>query len=273
MSDTIQPDTPAPEPILTTDHGDWLEITLNRPERLNAFNDDMHMALRAALEGARDGGARAVLLSGAGRGFCAGQDLGDRDPARMDGPPDLGRTLRDFYNPLIRLIRGLDCPVVCAVNGVAAGAGANIALACDIVLAGESARFIQSFAKVGLIPDAGGSWQLTRRLGEARAKALAMTAQPLSARDAAAWGLIWQVVADDALMDEARALTARLAAGPTLGLALTKQLIHEAATNTLDEQLEAEARAQKTCGASPDYAEGVAAFLQKRAPRFTGGRA
>jgi len=256
--------------ILTTDHGTWVEITLNRPDRLNSFNDAMHGALLAALEAARDGGARAVLLTGAGRGFCAGQDLGDRDPAKMDGPPDLGETVRRFYAPLVRLIRGLDFPVVCAVNGVAAGAGASLALACDMVLAAESARFIQSFAKVGLIPDTGGSWHLPRLLGEARAKGLALTGAPLDAKRAEAWGLIWQVVPDEALMEEARALTARLAAGPTLGLGQTKRAIQAAATNTLDAQLDLEADSMKTCGESADYAEGVAAFLEKRAPDFRG---
>jgi len=256
--------------VLVTDHGSWAEITLNRPDRLNSFNDTMHRALFAALTQARDSGARAVLLTGAGRGFCAGQDLGDRDPARMDAPPDLSVTLTEFYNPLVRLIRALELPVVCAVNGVAAGAGANIALACDIVLAAESATFIQSFAKVGLVPDAGGSWMLTRRLGEARAKALAMTAQPLGAAQAADWGLIWKAVPDAGLMAEARALADDLARAPTYGLAQTKAAIHAGAVNSLDDQLALEAQAQGRCGRSPDYAEGVSAFLNKRAPQFTG---
>jgi 2-(1,2-epoxy-1,2-dihydrophenyl)acetyl-CoA isomerase len=256
--------------ILAQDHGTWTEITLNRPERLNAFNDTMHAALRTQIEGARNRGTRAILLTGAGRGFCAGQDLGDRDPAKMDGPPDLSKTILTWYAPLIRLIRSLEFPVVCAVNGVAAGAGANIALACDIVLAAEGAKFIQSFAKVGLVPDAGGSFSLTHLLGEARAKALALTATPLSATQAAEWGLIWKAIPNDALMDEARALTAGLADGPTLGLGLTKMAIQAAATNTMDQQLDLEAQYQKTCGESPDYAEGVAAFLAKRAPKFTG---
>ncbi len=260
MSDTIR----------VENNGEWVEITLNRPDRLNAFNDEMHVALAAALQDAQDQNARAVLLTGAGRGFCAGQDLGDRDPAKMEGPPNLGHTVRDFYAPLVRRIRDLPCPVICAVNGVAAGAGANLALACDIVLASESAKFIQSFAKVGLIPDTGGSWHLPHLIGEARAKGLAMTAMPLPARKAADWGLIWDVHADDILMQEARALTAQLAAGPTLGLALTKSCIQAAATNTLSDHLELEADAMKTCGESADYAEGVSAFLQKRPPEFTG---
>jgi len=260
------------EPILAQNHGNWVEITLNRPDRLNAFNDAMHLALRREIERARDTGARAILLTGAGRGFCAGQDLGDRDPSKMDATPDLSKTILAYYAPLIRLIRSLEFPVICAVNGVAAGAGANIALACDMVLAATSAKFIQSFAKVGLVPDAGGSFALTRLLGEARAKGLALTATPLPAAQAAEWGLIWKAVGDDELMDEARSLTAGLADGPTLGLGLTKMAIQAAATNSLEQQLELEAASQKICGESADYAEGVAAFLGKRAPVFTGRR-
>ncbi|MEM9584073.1 MAG: 2-(1,2-epoxy-1,2-dihydrophenyl)acetyl-CoA isomerase PaaG [Pseudomonadota bacterium] len=258
------------EPILYNDQGTWAEVTLNRPDKLNSFNDAMHVALRTHLEDAIASEKRAILLTGAGRGFCAGQDLGDRDPSKMDGPPDLSDTLTRFYNPLVRLIRDADLPVICAVNGVAAGAGANLALACDIVLAADTAKFIQSFANVGLVPDAGGTWALTRLLGPARAKGLAMTGEPLSATQAADWGLIWKTVPADDLMNDARALAAKLASGPTQGFAQTKLAIAVAAVNTLDAQLELEARLQKTCGQSSDYAEGVAAFLGKRKPEFTG---
>lgn len=248
-----------------------LTLVLNRPDRLNAFNEEMHLALRAGFRRAHDDAeVRAVLLTGAGRAFCAGQDLGDRDPRKGGPAPDLGQTLETYYNPTLRLIRSLDKPVLCAVNGVAAGAGANIALACDIVLAAQSARFIQAFAKIGLVPDAGGSWSLTRILGEARAKALALTAEPLPAQQAADWGLIWKAVADEALMDQARALALSLAAGPTLGLGLTKRLIQAAATNSLDEQLDLERDAQRKAGHSADYAEGVTAFLEKRPAVFRG---
>jgi 2-(1,2-epoxy-1,2-dihydrophenyl)acetyl-CoA isomerase len=244
-----------------------LKLTLNRPDKLNSFNEDMHLALRAGFEHAhRDADVRAVLLTGAGRGFSAGQDLGDRDPRK--GTPDLGHTIESFYNPLLRLIRSLEKPVVCAVNGVAAGA--NIAFACDITLAARSARFIQAFAKIGLVPDSGGTWSLPRFIGEARAKALALTAEPLDAETAAGWGLIWRAVDDDKLMDEATALAHRLAAGPTKGLGLTKRAIQAAATNSLDQQLDLERDLQREAGRSADYAEGVTAFLEKRKPEFKG---
>lgn len=259
-------------PVLHSINAGVLEITLNRPDRLNSFNDEMHVAMAAALDLARDeAGCRSVLLTGAGRGFCAGQDLDARNPDKMTGPPDLGDTLTRFYNPMIRRIRALEKPVICAVNGVAAGAGANLALACDIVLAGRSARFIQSFARVGLIPDAGGSWTLPRLIGEARAKAIAMTAEPVSAETAAGWGMIWRVVDDADLMAEARALATRLAAGPTFGLGRMKTLIQAAAGQELDPHLDLEAQFQREAGHSADYAEGVRAFLEKREPKFGGG--
>lgn len=248
-----------------------LQLTLNRPARLNSFNQEMHGELSTALDKAQhDRHIRAVLITGAGRAFCAGQDLSDRDPRTAKTKPDLGATLEKFYNPLIPKIRDLEKPVVCAVNGVAAGAGANLALACDLVLAARSSKFIQSFAKIGLVPDCGGTWTLPHLIGEARAKALALTGEPLDAVTAASWGLIWRVVDDDALMQEAANVAADLAAGPTIGLAATKKAIQAAAKNSLDAQLELEKELQRSLGQTQDYAEGVAAFLEKRKPEFKG---
>ncbi len=245
-------------------------VTLNRPDKLNSFTEVMHHELAAALDAiAGDDTVRAVLLTGAGKGFCAGQDLSDRK-AKDGVAPDLGDTIDRLYNPLIRRIRALQKPVIAAVNGVAAGAGANIALACDLVLAARSARFIQAFAKIGLVPDSGGTWTLRRLVGEQRAKGLAMLAEPLDADRAEAWGLIWKAVDDEKLMTEARARAARLATQPTFGLGLTKEAIHAAADNDLDAQLDLERDLQRRAGRSDDYREGVTAFLEKRAPRFIG---
>ncbi len=263
---------PVSEPILLTSYSNGVfHLTLNRPDRLNSFTTALHESLFKELEVARDSEeCRAVLLTGAGRGFCAGQDLSDRDPTKMDGPPDLGATLETYYNPLIRLIRAMPKPVVCAVNGVAAGAGANIALSCDIVLAAKSAKFIQAFCKIGRVPDSGGTWSLPNLVGEARAKALALTGEPVSAEKAAEWGMIWKAIADDALLTEATALAEKLASGPTVGLGMIKGAIQAAAVNSLDEQLDLERDLQRQAGRTPDYAEGVSAFLEKRAPVFAG---
>jgi len=245
-------------------------ITLNRPERLNSFTVAMHNELAVALAEAEDSDdVRAVLLTGAGRGFCAGQDLGDRAVAPGESV-DLGDSVERYYAPLIRRLVAMPKPVVCAVNGVAAGAGANIALACDVVYAARSAKFIQSFANIGLIPDSGGTWVLPRLVGQARALGLALTGQPLSAEKAESWGLIWACVDDDALMKEARAAASRFAAGPTRGLAETKKLIRQSGLRSLDEALDIERDAMRELGMSQDYREGVAAFTAKRPPEFTG---
>jgi 2-(1,2-epoxy-1,2-dihydrophenyl)acetyl-CoA isomerase len=257
--------------VLVEKHAGYRQITLNRPDRLNALNAEMHGALMAALsEAEADAECRAILVTGAGRAFCAGQDLADV-AVKDDGPPDLKEVL-ERYNGLVRQLRGLPMPVVCAVNGVAAGAGANLALACDIVLAGKSASFIQAFSRIGLIPDCGGTWFLPRLVGAARARALAILAEPLSAARAAEWGLIWQAVDDDALMAEAHALVARLAKQATIGIALTKRAFDAAETNTLDAQLDLERDLQDEAGHTPDYAEGVRAFIEKRAANFSGRR-
>jgi 2-(1,2-epoxy-1,2-dihydrophenyl)acetyl-CoA isomerase len=255
--------------ILVETRANYCLITLNRPERLNALTVEMADGLMEALDAAEaDESCRAVLVTGAGRAFCAGQDL----TAIVDiAPAEIGHLL-DHYNPLIRKLRALSMPVVCAVNGVAAGAGANLALACDIVLAGEGASFVQAFARIGLIPDCGGTWFLPRLVGMARARALAMLAEPLPARTAAEWGMIWQAVADDRLMAEAHALAARLAGAATSGLALTKRALDMAESNDLDGQLDLERDLQAKAGASPDHAEGVRAFLEKRPAVFSGRR-
>ena len=257
-------------PVRVEKRAGYRVVTLNRPQRLNAFTEDMHRALKAALDEAEaDRDCRALLLTGAGRGFCAGQDLNDR----LVKPGEtimLSATLEQYYNPLIRKLRALPFPVVAAVNGVAAGAGANIALACDIVLAAKSANFVQAFAKIGLVPDSGGSWFLPRLLGSARARALALLAEPVSAEKAENWGLIWKSVADGDLMAEAEKLCARFAAGPTYGYSLIKRALDASETNDLSTQLDLERDLQRDAGMSPDYGEGVRAFMEKRPPRFTG---
>jgi 2-(1,2-epoxy-1,2-dihydrophenyl)acetyl-CoA isomerase len=257
--------------LLVEKHEGYRQISLNRPDRLNALNTEMFHALMAALaEAENDPECRAILLTGAGRAFCAGQDLADV-AVKDDGPPDLKAVL-ERYNSLVRKLRAIAMPVVCAVNGVAAGAGANLALACDIVLAARSANFIQAFSRIGLIPDCGGTWFLPRLVGMARARALAILAEPLPAERAAEWGLIWQTLDDDRLMDEAHKLAARLAKQATIGIALTKRAFDAAETNTLDAQLDLERDLQDELGHTPDYAEGVRAFIEKRPANFTGRR-
>jgi 2-(1,2-epoxy-1,2-dihydrophenyl)acetyl-CoA isomerase len=260
-----------PSSVLFEVQDGYAVVTLNRPDRLNSFNPEMHEHLRAALmEVKRRDDVRALLLTGAGRGFCAGQDLSDRVVQAGAEPLDLGYTLSTYYNPLVRSLRELHKPIVCAVNGVAAGAGANIALACDIVLAARSATFIQAFCKIGLVPDSGGTYFLPRLVGTARAMGLALLGDKLGAEDAERWGLIWKCVEDAKLMDEARAIAAQLAVGPTKGLAEIKRAIYASPDNTLDAQLDLERDLQRELGRSGDYREGVAAFMAKRAPRFKG---
>jgi len=260
------------KPILVERHAGYRVVTLNRPQRLNAFNDTMHQALKRAIaEAEEDSDCRALLLTGAGRAFCAGQDLNDRlaKPGEKAVPAN---SLETYYNPLVRKLHALPFPVVAAVNGVAAGAGANIALACDIVLAARSATFIQAFAKIGLIPDSGGTWFLPRLVGPARARALALTGAPLAAEQAAAWGLIWKMHEDLELMGEAHKLCQHFASAPTAGLALIKRALDESWGNDLDAQLDLERELQREASLTPDYAEGVRAFLEKRTPAFTGRR-
>jgi 2-(1,2-epoxy-1,2-dihydrophenyl)acetyl-CoA isomerase len=246
-------------------------ITLNRPDRLNAFTVQMHGEVADAFTKVEtDAGIRALLITGAGRGFCAGQDLSDRAVAPGADGLDLGESLENRYNPLIKRIVNLPKPVVCAVNGVAAGAGANIAFACDIVFAAKSAKFIQSFANIGLVPDSGGTWILPRLVGHARAVGLALTGEPLSAENAESWGLIWRCVEDDQLKEESNKLLQRFAMGPTKGLAAIKMAMQKGWNADLATQLDLERDLQRELGRSADYKEGVAAFGEKRAPKFSG---
>ena len=246
-------------------------LMLNRADRLNSFTIQMHEEVRAALDEVEaDQTVRTLLLSAAGRGFCAGQDLGDRAVAPGEEAVDLGESVEKRYNPLIRTLTSLPMPVVCAVNGVAAGAGASIAFACDIVLAARSAKFIMSFANIGLVPDSGGSWAMPRLVGQARALGMALTGDPLSAEQAADWGLIWRCVEDDQLGEETEKLAQKFAVAPTKGLAETKKLIRGALLRPLDEQLDLERDQMRALGRSADYKEGVDAFMNKRKPNFKG---
>lgn len=246
-------------------------LTLNRPDRLNSFNVEMHREVRGVLdELAKDASARVLVLMGAGRGFCAGQDLGDRAVSPGGTAVDLGESIEKYYKPLVMSLRNLPMPVIAAVNGVAAGAGASIALACDIVIAARSASFVQAFCKLGLVPDSGGTWFLPRLVGNARALGLALLGDKLPAEQAAQWGLIWRCIDDAEFKGAVDALAAQLAAAPTRGLARTKQAIYESWGHSLEGQLDQECDLQRELGRSQDYAEGVAAFLEKRAPKFTG---
>jgi len=246
-------------------------LTLNRPKQLNSFNEVMHKEVSSVFKAwSKDSSIRAVVLSAEGRGFCAGQDLGDRVVDPNADSPDLGLSIETYYNPLIKLITTMPKPVICAVNGVAAGAGANIALACDLVLAAKSASFIQVFCRLGLVPDSGGTWFLPRVVGRARAMGLAMLGDKLSAEQALTWGMIWQVVEDDALRSEAVTLAEHLASQPTYGLSLIKKAINVSADNSLEDQLILERDLQRLAGRSADYKEGVQAFMQKRTPTYQG---
>lgn len=259
------------ETILFSIEAGAARLTLNRPDRLNSFTVQMHGEIAEALTLIEnDKTVRTLLITGAGRGFCAGQDLSDRAVSPGGESVDLGSSVEKRYNPLIRRLTSLPMPVVCAVNGVAAGAGASLAFASDIVIAAKSAKFIMSFANIGLVPDSGSSWALPRLAGQARALGLALTGDPLSAEAAAEWGLIWNCVEDDKLGEEANALIAKFASAPTRGLAETKKLIRSAFTRPLDEQLDLERDRMRELGRSEDYREGVDAFLNKRKPSFKG---
>jgi 2-(1,2-epoxy-1,2-dihydrophenyl)acetyl-CoA isomerase len=257
--------------ILFEVSGGVARLTLNRPDRLNSFNVQMHGEVRDALAQLKNNSeARVLVFTGAGRGFCAGQDLGDRAVAPGGQGVDLGDSIENYYKPLVLALRNLPIPVIGAINGVAAGAGANLALACDLIIAAKSASFVQAFSKLGLVPDSGGTWFLPRLVGNARAMGLALLGDKLPAEQAAQWGLIWRCVEDAEFKNTVDQLATQLAAAPTRGLARTKQAIYESWGHTLEQQLDQERDFQRELGRSQDYAEGVAAFTEKRTPKFTG---
>lgn len=259
-------------PSLLVERGDGvLTLTLNRPDVLNSFNREMALALQAALaEAATDATVRAVVLTGAGRGFCAGQDLAEALPQDGGPMPDIGEIVKASYNPIIRAIRTLEKPVLCAVNGVAAGAGANLAFACDLTYAADDATFVESFAKLGLIPDTSGTFVVPRLVGLQRATGLFFLAGKISAAQAKEWGLIWEVVPKADLLSHVQSIAQHLATQPTRGFGLTKRALNASIGNTLDAQLDVEAACMREAGATADYAEGVRAFLEKRPPVFRG---
>lgn len=257
--------------ILAEEKNSVLEITLNRPDVLNSFNREMSAELQSVLRDAADNGSvRAILLTGSGKGFCAGQDLDSVLPKDGEQPEKLGNIVRDCYNPIVKAIRTIEKPVVCAVNGVAAGAGANLALCCDIVMASSKASFIQSFVHVGLIPDTAGTFFLPRVAGTARANAMAFLGEKVKADEAKSIGMIYQVCEPDELIELARAVATKLASLPTRGIGITKRLFNASMSNSLDSQLELEEKAQTEAGETADYKEGISAFLEKRPPVFTG---
>ena len=256
------------QPILVTKAEGYHTVTFNRPDKLNAFTERMNLDIQAALKAADDDpGCRALLITANGRAFTAGQDL---SAIKEGGTRDTRDTLERLYNPIVKTIATYRMPVVCAVNGIAAGAGLNIALGCDIVLAGRSAKFLQPFSKIGLVPDAGGTWFLPRLVGSARARALMLLAEQITAEQALSYGLIWRVVDDETLHDEAKALTAKLASGPTRAYAAIKQALHLSEGNSLTAQLDLERDLQVRLAKEPDNREGIMAFLEKRAPNYTG---
>ncbi|SEO03321.1 2-(1,2-epoxy-1,2-dihydrophenyl)acetyl-CoA isomerase PaaG [Acinetobacter sp. yr461] len=246
-------------------------LTFNRPKALNSFNVDMHREVAEVLNlWSKNPDVRCVVISGEGRGFCAGQDLGDRVVDPNAEAPDLGYSIETYYNPLIKAIVNMPKPVICAVNGVAAGAGANIALACDLVIAAKSANFVQAFCRLGLVPDSAGTWFLPRAVGHARAMGLTLLGDKLPAETAKEWGMIWDVVEDAELKTKVTELAERLAKQPTFGLSLIKKAIHQSSNNTFDEQVLLERDLQRIAGRSEDYREGVQAFMSKREPNFKG---